>query len=59
MQACRPGMDIDMDILLSKEATSEVQYQIDNMQACRPGQGSEMDYPLTKKKDIWCSLFGV
>ncbi len=50
MQACRPGMDIDMDILFSKEATSELQYQIDNMQACRPGKESEMDYPLTKEK---------
>jgi chromosome segregation ATPase len=37
-QACCPGMDIDMDIRLSKEATSELQYQIDNMQACRPGK---------------------
>jgi hypothetical protein len=50
MQACRPGMDIDMDIPLSKEATSELQYQIDNMQACRPEKESEMNYPLTKEK---------
>jgi hypothetical protein len=50
MQACCPGMDIDMDIFLSKEATSELKYQINNMQACRPGMESKMDYPLTKER---------
>ena len=48
MQACRSGMDIDMDISLSKEATSESQCQIDIMQACPPGEKSED--PHTKEK---------
>ena len=48
MQACRSGMDIDMDITLSKETTSESQYQIGNMQACPPREKSED--PHTKEK---------